>query len=507
MSHSTVVYRSLVLIALFLIVHPTYAEAQAGFVYVNDDKEGENTVSGFSVTDQGALIPIPGSPFSTGGMGSAGGYFAANRITSCIVGNFLYASNDASSDVSGFSIDPVTGVLSPVSGSPFPVVPVAGPNADISIACTPDGRFVIAATSDTGLITVFQVAADGALTSFGNPVSVSGTLVGIKVSPDSRFLAVARPGFLNAVDMFSIGVDGTLTRVLGSPFQGAVPYPMGSIMGADINCRSDLLFAGNALVGTAFVDVFSIDNGVLTPIPGSPFTQSGAANSNVVLLSPDDRFLFVSNQESNSVTVFSVDVTGVLTPVPGSPFPAPGSFAPSGMATDRSGRFLYLVSSNLVFVYSIGVDGTLTLVPGSPFSTVQPGFALSVTAFPAKTCAIDVVVDFRPGSPENTVNPKSGGVISVAILSGEGFDATIVDQSTVRLGPGPAAAVSGSVEFRDVDGDRLLDIVLRFRSEDIGIQCGDTSVPLTGQTVNGILIQGADSIRTVGCRGVGANKP
>jgi hypothetical protein len=208
--------------------------------------------------------------------------------------------------------------------------------------------------------------------------------------------------------------------------------------------------------------------------------------------------------------VFSVDVTGVLTPVPGSPFPAPGSFVPSGMATDRSGRFLYVVDINLVFVYSIGVDGTLTLVPGSPFSKAQPG--TSVTAFPAKTCAIDVIaidviVDFRPGSPENTVNPKSSGVISVAILSGQGFDATTVDQSIVRLGAGPGAAVSGSGQFRDVDADGLLDIVLRFRTEDIGIQCGDTSIPLTGQTVNGILIQGADSIRTVGCRGDGANKP
>jgi len=79
--------------------------AQANFVYTNDDLEdvfGENTVSGFSVAANGVLTPIPGSPFQTGGVGSGGGLFAANRVTTCIVGNFLYASNDVSADVSGF---------------------------------------------------------------------------------------------------------------------------------------------------------------------------------------------------------------------------------------------------------------------------------------------------------------------------------------------------------------------------------------------------------------------
>ena len=128
-------------------------------------------------------------------------------------------------------------------------------------------------------------------------------------------------------------------------------------------------------------------------------------------------------------------------------------------------------------------------------------------SFPAQTCAIDVVVDVRPGSPENSVNPKSDGVISVAILSGQGFDATTVDQSTVTLGSGAGAAISGSEQFRDVNADGLPDVVLRFHTEDIGIQCGDVSVSLTGQTANGIPIQGADAIRTVGCQGKGAKKP
>jgi hypothetical protein len=42
-------------------------------------------------------------------------------------------------------------------------------------------------------------------------------------------------------------------------------------------------------------------------------------------------------------------------------------------------------------------------------------------------------------------------------------------------------------------------MVLHFRTQETGIQCGDTQAGLTGMTVDGQEIEGADSIRTVGC--------
>jgi hypothetical protein len=112
---------------------------------------------------------------------------------------------------------------------------------------------------------------------------------------------------------------------------------------------------------------------------------------------------------------------------------------------------------------------------------------------------LTVALDVRPGSPENTVNPKSNGVISAAILSTNGFDASTVDQASVRFGANQIVA-EGTGHFRDVDHDGLLDLILQFRVQDTGIQCGDTSVSVTGQTVDGIPIQGTDIIRTVGCK-------
>jgi hypothetical protein len=51
----------------------------------------------------------------------------------------------------------------------------------------------------------------------------------------------------------------------------------------------------------------------------------------------------------------------------------------------------------------------------------------------------------------------------------------------------------------DVNHDGDTDLVLQFRTRDTGIACGDAQARLTGQTVAGELVEGFDSIRTVGC--------
>ena len=111
---------------------------------------------------------------------------------------------------------------------------------------------------------------------------------------------------------------------------------------------------------------------------------------------------------------------------------------------------------------------------------------------------LSVALVVRPGSAENPVNPKSHGIIQVAILGTNGFDASTIDQASLRFGLGQALA-EGNGHLVDLNGDGQLDLVLHFRTQDSGVQCSDTSVSITGQTLNGILIQGSDSITTVGC--------
>ncbi len=115
-----------------------------------------------------------------------------------------------------------------------------------------------------------------------------------------------------------------------------------------------------------------------------------------------------------------------------------------------------------------------------------------------------IEIDIKPGSDPNSINcqnPK--GVIPVAILTTEIFDAVTVDADTVRFGPNGAQEIhkdkNGKAKrhLEDVDKDGDLDLVFHFRFGDTGIQCGGTKAILTGKTKEGFNIIGSDSIRTV----------
>ena len=110
---------------------------------------------------------------------------------------------------------------------------------------------------------------------------------------------------------------------------------------------------------------------------------------------------------------------------------------------------------------------------------------------------ISVEIDVKPGSFPNSINPNSKGVIPVAILTTEDFDATTVDADTVRFGPADAEKVHKRAHVEDADGDGDLDLVLHFRTRETDIQSDDTEACLTGRTTVTDTIWGCDSVRTV----------
>ena len=88
----------------------------------------------------------------------------------------------------------------------------------------------------------------------------------------------------------------------------------------------------------------------------------------------------------------------------------------------------------------------------------------------------------------------------MAILTTGTCDATTVDAATVLFGATGAEASPVHSALEDVNGDGHLDMILHFRTQQTGIECGDTSASLTGETLDGKAIQDSDLIKTVGCK-------
>src|SRR2546430_3980994 len=163
------------------------------FVYVNNNSQGPNSVSAFSVGSDGALTSVSGSPFLTGGTGIGGGQLTNRIAVTTIPGNFLYASNDGSNNISGFSIDNTTGALKAVPGSPFAAGALPGGNASsFTLAVDPIGQFLYVGTFNISAsnITAFKILSDGALTPVaGSPFAADFPPFHMKGSPDGKFLS------------------------------------------------------------------------------------------------------------------------------------------------------------------------------------------------------------------------------------------------------------------------------------------------------------------------------
>jgi 6-phosphogluconolactonase (cycloisomerase 2 family) len=365
------------LLSLLLV---TLAAAQNQFVYTNNQTR-PNTITGFLANSDGSLTQIAGSPFETGGDGQ-NGFWQTLAVTTFPGKNYLYAANGEDGTISAFRIDPATGNLSHTPGSPFVT---NNQPANYSLTISPDNRFLFVASDGSPLIHVFAISPKtGSLREVpGGPFNLNSSFIGLKVSANGQFLFASIVN-KQAVAVFQISQSGSLSVVPASPFTAS-----GFVGAITTNCADNFVFAA-----TGGVDVYSLGaDGSLIPVPGSPFPNGSDSRSIDLVLSPSNQFLFVSESDlldGSDVSAFEVSVHGRLSPVKGSPFPVRD--VNSGIAITSKGDFLYtiLFISNEVDGRRVGADGTLTPVPGTPFATGEhsvTGLAESVVTFPAPSCS------------------------------------------------------------------------------------------------------------------------
>ena len=284
-----------------------------------------NTVSGFNIDHvAGVLTPIgtatPPTPACTSPA------VCSNPVSAAVSssGQFLFLLNQGTtpsiaSSISVFSIDTARGLLTPVAGSPFSFASLSAPNPQFVVA-SPTAGFIYVSDGASGTISMFSVGASGTLTEIAPAISIGAgaTVAGIVIDPKGQFLYAADSAN-NKIASFSIAAGGGLTPVAGSPFAaGTTP------VAAAVDANSSFLYVANK--GSNNVSAFKISGGALTEISGSPYaviTTGSVGTPQPIFLTMDvsNTFLYVANLGSSSISAFSVKTAdGTLALLTDSPF-------------------------------------------------------------------------------------------------------------------------------------------------------------------------------------------
>lgn len=361
---------ALVALSLAAASHAAQEDVNTGHaVFFMTNSAETNEVVAYARNPYGTLYGA--KHFATGGRGSGGKgdpLGSQGSLTLSQDHRWLFAANAGSGTLSVFRIvdsllvltDQVaTGGAEPTSvtqhGNLVYVLNAAG-SSSVSGFAFSGGHLAPIPNSQQFL------SANGA-----NPGSVS-------FSSDGRFLlATEKTG--NNVDVFAVQPDGTLSAVTVNPSAGPGAFAVNSAPN-DVALVSETGSGGT----TSAISSYHIGaNGTLTTLSASVPTLGAANCWNAI--TPDGRFVYVSNAGSSTIAGFAVGATGSLTPLPGTIVGTnPAGSGNLDIAISADSKFLYTLNfaGGTIGVFAINADGSLTnlgTVGGLPAGSSLNGIA------------------------------------------------------------------------------------------------------------------------------------
>lgn len=385
-----------------------------------------------------------------------------------------YVTNNLENTVS--VIDTAISAEIDVDGNPtngltrIPLSPEAGP---YGIDITPDGSRVYVGNERSGSVSVIDTTTHSVIAIL--PLGTANFAPrSPAITPDGRQVWVGVGAGANTIQVFDIPSHTllvTIPNIIGNA-ERLEFLPDGSFAFAHNACGQcgnlqKISTATNAVVATLFY---------------------GSNGNEAMAVAADGSVLYtgIGGGGGQGVEIDPVSLSIMRS------FPTPSSA--TGMALAPAGQHLYVATAAGVVL--VVARATLTEVA----TITVGGFPTDVVITTVTLAPRAVTIDIRPGSAANNIVPNSLGRIPVAILTTATFDASTVNSSTVRFGATGTEAAPVRATLEDVDGDMDIDLKLLFSIQQTGIQCGATSAALTGETLTGQAIAGADMIHPVGCK-------
>jgi 6-phosphogluconolactonase (cycloisomerase 2 family) len=193
-----------------MAIVPSETTGNTVYLYAANTNDPNGSISAFSISSNGALVPIAGSPFATVANGGPEGFYSGGRV--------LYVALKNANAVAALTIN-ADGSLTPIAGSPF----AAGHGTS---SLDGAGSYLFAANSLDGTISSYRMQpVSGVLTEVGgSPFAAALPSGDILFSNGTLFLPDASS---NSISGFGINLDGSINPLSGSPFRaGAGPLAL-----------------------------------------------------------------------------------------------------------------------------------------------------------------------------------------------------------------------------------------------------------------------------------------
>jgi DNA-binding beta-propeller fold protein YncE len=210
----------------------------------------------------------------------------------------------------------------------------------------------------------YSIGSNGSLTLItGSPFKTGREPFNITVDPSGKFVYVCNE---KSIRGYRISSTGSLKNLPWSPLYIRLP----SCVAVDPTAS----FAFVARGDHSYLTVESIGaKGALTEV--DQIREDRPYN---VAVDPTGTFAYVVNGGTNAVSAYRIESTGKLKRLADSPF-ATGSF-PFDVVVDQTGKFLYVTNTgaNSISGYRIRSSGALSPLPDSPFRAEKTPYRLAV---------------------------------------------------------------------------------------------------------------------------------
>ena len=350
----------------------------------------------------------------------------------------LYVAAQGSAQVFGYRSNINSGNLSSINGSPF-----AGSAGATSIVIDPSHSFAFVGNIGTNDISRYSISANGTLVAMTPNQALTGTPGGMAMDPGGKFLFVTLPtqNRISIFSMSSGNLTEVPNSPFSSDVLN-LQTPVSVAVSPKSNFLYVVnQVALNQVNGSVSIFNFDSTTGVLPAL--NPATPNVAAatfpplqvgtSPTAIAVSPGGSFAFVTNGGTSNVDAFAVDTgatnptdTGNLLPVSGSPFPA--GLNPVAAAIDPSGQFLYVVNqnSNTVSGFRISrTDGKLTALSNSPYNTGAAPVAIAISPtnkfLYVSNNSANTISTFSIDAPSGNIGPTSATVSTGAQPAGIAF--------------------------------------------------------------------------------------